>query len=111
MVVNKITDADQLIAGILYCLVTTRDDYERDETYDSFGALAYWDGYEFVHEDGDVCNDDWDYVTAQSEKPDPEYISSPQYVLVDGKEIDRNEWRRISLAKWRADCAARGVVV
>ncbi len=105
--VKKLTDESQLVAGILYGLVLRRCDYERNEDYDSFDALVYWNGYEFVNDEGDTCSDDWDYVIAQSDKPDPEYISPPQFVNVDGKEIDRNEWRRISRAKWRSDCEAR----
>lgn len=109
---NRITNTRDLVAGILYCLVLRRFDYERNEDYDSFDALVYWNGYEFVNEHGNRCNDDWDYVVAQSEKPDPEYISGPQYVIDDdGKEIDLNVWRERGLAKWRAECAARGVAV
>lgn len=109
---NRITDTKDLIAGILYCLVRREWDCERDDEYEAFGALVYWDGYDFIYEDGDRCNDDWDSVVAQSEKPDSRYISGPQYTIDDnGKEIDLNVWRERSLAKWRAECASRGVTV
>lgn len=108
---NKITREKDLVAGILYCLVLKRFDYERNQDYDSFDALVYWNGYEFVNDDGNRCNDDWDYAVAQSEKPDPEYISEPQTVLVEGKWIDVAVYREQALAQWRAECAARGVVI
>jgi hypothetical protein len=107
---ERITDRNKLIPGILYCLVRREFDYERD--YEAFGALVYWDGYDFIYEDGDRCNDAWDSVVTQSETPDSRYISEPQYTFDDdGKEIDLNVWRERGLAKWRAECAARGVVV
>jgi hypothetical protein len=108
---TKLTKESELTAGILYCLVMTRFDYERNEDYDSFDALLYWNGYEFVDEDGDRRNDGWDYVVAQSDKPDPQYVSSPQTTLVDGEWVDVAVYRERCLAQWRAECAARGVVV
>lgn len=111
MSVAKLTDQSEFVAGILYCLVLKRFDHERSEDYDSFDALVYWNGYEFVNDDGEVCNDDWDYVVAQSTTPDRGYVSQPQYVFSDGRWIDRAEWDRQRIAKWRADCAARGVQV
>jgi hypothetical protein len=107
----RITNTKDLVAGILYCLVLKRFDYERNEDYDSFDALVYWDGYEFVNEHGNECRDDWDYVIAQSDKPDPEYISEPKTVLFGGEWVDVAVYRERALAQWRAECAGRGVVV
>lgn len=108
---TRITSRDQLIAGILYCLFTREYDYERDEEYDRDNALAYWNGYEFIRENGDVTHADWDFVIAQSTRPDPQYISEQQLATFGGKLIDRAEADRLHLAQWRAECAARGVVV
>jgi hypothetical protein len=108
---TKITNEKDLTAGILYCLVTKQFDYERNEDYESFGALVYWNGYEFVYDEGERCNDDWDFAIAQSETPDSDYISPPQSVLVNGEWVDVAVHRERSLAQWRAECAARGVVV
>jgi hypothetical protein len=108
---KQIRKEKDLIAGILYCLVLCRFDYERNEEYDSHDALVYWNGYEFVNEHGNECRDDWDCAIAQSEKPDPEYISSPQTTLVNGEWIDVAVYREQSLAQWRAECVARGVTV
>jgi hypothetical protein len=69
--VSKITDTNELTAGILYCLFVT------DESGDRDGALVYWTGECFMDESGDERHDDWDYCVAQTAVPNKEFAVRP----------------------------------
>jgi len=73
---TKISKKADLVPGILYCLFAQQYNFETGERYDEAGQLVYWSGSEFLFEDGETCNDFYDYAVPQSDKPDPDYIDA-----------------------------------
>ncbi len=97
---TKIETIKDLKAGYPYCLVTIAWDDERQQDYDRCGACVYWTGEQFMYEDGDVCNEDWDFAIEQASSPNPEYIvKQSQSLLHPEMESIIANWQTLTAAR------------